>query len=132
MIGPRPIAPARWLVAATVLVLPADVRDRYREEFRTELSELRTLAQMTNAASLLRGSIALRNAIEERTVTVADEHHKDWRCRAGRHHFIAKQDDNPEMRQIIYLQCTRCGKMKDPPEYGPMPPGNALGTIGGA
>jgi hypothetical protein len=131
MIGPRPIAAARWLLAATVLVIPADARDRYREEFRTELSEISPVSQITNAASLLRGSFSLRYALKERTVTFAGNDRMDWRCRIARHHYIAKQDDNPEMRGLIYLECSRCGKPKDPPEYGPMPPGNAWGTIGG-
>jgi hypothetical protein len=47
---------------------------------------------------------------------------KDWRCRAGRHHWIGVQDDNPEMRGQAHLECTRCGKVMDPPSYGPMPP----------
>jgi len=129
MIGPQAIAPARWIVAASILVLPADVRDRYREEFRTELSELGIVAQLWNAASLLIGSVSLRQALRGRTLTVLEGQRKDWRCRIGRHHYIARQDDNPEMRQIIYLQCTRCGKPKDPPTYGPMALGNAVSPM---
>ena len=41
-----------------------------------------------------------------------------WRCRLGRHHYRQVQDDNPEMRGHSYLRCDRCGKPKDPPEYG--------------
>ncbi|HEY5113892.1 MAG TPA: hypothetical protein VIJ00_00055 [Nakamurella sp.] len=45
-----------------------------------------------------------------------------WRCHLGRHHYAVKQDDNPEVRGQQYLECSRCGKKKDPPRYGPMPP----------
>ena len=51
----------------------------------------------------------------------------DWRCHVGRHHYTGKQDDNPEMRGGGYLECTRCGKKKDLPSYGPMPPGAVAG-----
>lgn len=51
---------------------------------------------------------------------------KSWVCKAGRHHWIGVEDDNPEMRGQSYLPCTKCGKRKDPPSYGPMPP-NVLG-----
>ena len=50
------------------------------------------------------------------------EHTGDWRCHFGRHHFLAVVDDNPEVRGQSYLECSRCGKKKDPPSYGPMPP----------
>ena len=49
--------------------------------------------------------------------------HADWRCHLGHHHYLVRQDDNPEMRGQSYLECSRCGKKKDPPSYGPMPPG---------
>ena len=55
---------------------------------------------------------------------------KSWLCRTGRHHWIGVQDDNPEMRGGAYVQCTKCGKRKDPPHYGVMPP-TALGGWGG-
>ena len=29
---------------------------------------------------------------------------KSWLCRAGRHHWIGVEDDNPEMRGQAYLQ----------------------------
>jgi hypothetical protein len=52
--------------------------------------------------------------------------HADWRCHLGRHHYVTKVDDNPEMRGQTYLECVRCGKKNDPPSYGP-PPQTALG-----
>ena len=122
MIGPHPIGPARGLIALTVLVLPGDARDRYREEFRTELSELGALAQIGQAVSLLFGAIPLRQALQEPEVIVTARVKMDWRCRMGRHHYVGVQDDNPEMRGRGFLRCTRCGKPKDPNVYGPMPP----------
>ena len=130
MIGPHPVPPAAGVIALTVLVLPHDARDRYREEFRTELSELGALAQIGQAISLLAGSLALRQALQERDVLVVPQVKTEWRCRLGRHHYVGVQDDNPEMRGQAYLKCTRCGKPKDPPKYGPMPP-TVLGAGGG-
>jgi hypothetical protein len=131
MIGPQPIAPARWLATLTVLVLPADVRDRYREEFRTELSELGRIAQVPQAMSLLVGAIPLRNALNERDIPDSVSDGRDWRCRLGRHRYVLVQDDNPEMRGRGYLQCVRCGKPKDPPSYGP-PSATTIGWAGPA
>jgi hypothetical protein len=56
-------------------------------------------------------------------MTTTNEVHADWRCHIGRHHFVGKQDDNPEMRGGGYLECVRCGKKKDIDSYGPMSPG---------
>ncbi len=88
MIGPHPVGPARGLIALTVLVLPGDARDRYREEFSTELCELRTLGQLGQALTLLVGAIPLRQALQERDVIVTPQVKKDWRCRIGRHHYV--------------------------------------------
>jgi len=60
------------------------------------------------------------------TTTSAD-HHADWRCHLGRHHYQVMQDDNPEMHGQSYLECTRCGKKNDPPSYGQQSPGTAMG-----
>ena len=51
----------------------------------------------------------------------------DVRCRIGRHHYVEVPDDNPEKRgPRTYLECTRCGHVKDRNEYLP---GNPLGRI---
>ena len=131
VIGPRPFVPARWLIALVVVVLPPDVRDRYREEFSTELAELGPISQLTQSGSLLVGSISLRNALTDRDLPDMVAARVDWRCRFGRHRYVVRRDDNPEMRGRRYLRCTRCGKPKDPPSYGVMPP-TALGAGGGA
>jgi len=127
VIGPRPHAPARLLLAVVVLVLPAASRDRYREEFRAELAELGWSSQFFQAGTLLAGSFSLRRALGQVDViedlTVA----KSWRCRLGRHHYLPVQDDNPEMRGRPYLRCDRCDRPKDKKEYKPMPPGGLVG-----
>ncbi len=124
MIGPRPVAPARWLLAVTVVVLPAgEIRDRYREEFRVELCEIGGGRQLYQAGTLLLGAFRLRSALVDRDLPVAAPR-PDWRCRVGRHRYLIVQDDNPEMRGRPYLRCARCGRPKDPPKYGPMPPGS--------
>ena len=133
MIGPQPQPFARILLAVVIRILPAAPRDRYREELRAELAELGWMSQLFQAGTLLIGSFSLRKAlaqvdvIEDLTVT------KSWRCRLGRHHYLPAQDDNPEMRGRAYLRCDRCGKPKDPPEYGAPPPGmfSAGGAVGG-
>jgi hypothetical protein len=130
VIGPKPVLPARWLLAIVVMVLPAAARDRYREEFRTELAEVGVAAQVAQASSLLAGSVALRAALNSRAVPTLGPTRRDWRCRLGRHRYVGKESDNPEMRGIGYLQCIRCGKRKDPPSFGVMP-AVALGRGGG-
>ncbi len=118
--------PARWLLGIVVLVLPSHTRDRYREEFRTELAELSVAAQVAQALSLLAGSVALRAALSSQELPTLGSTRRDWRCRLGRHRYVGRESDNPEMRGVGYLQCVRCGKRKDPPSYGIMPP-TALG-----
>jgi len=130
VIGPRPVLPARWLLGIVVIVLPAHARDRYREEFRTELAELSVAAQVVQAFSLLVGSGALRVALSSREVSTLGNSRRDWRCRLGRHRYVGRDSDNPEMRGVGYLQCIRCGKRRDPPSYGVMP-AVALGRGGG-
>ena len=127
MTGPRPNPVARWLVWPAVQVLPRDHRDRYREEFRTELCELGVPAQLAQAGSLLVGAIPLRNALNERDLPDSVVEKPDWRCRIGRHRYVGQQDDNPEMRGRGYLRCVRCGRPKDPPSFGVMPP-EAIGS----
>ncbi|HEY5113893.1 MAG TPA: hypothetical protein VIJ00_00060 [Nakamurella sp.] len=119
MVGQRPMLAAGGLIALTVLVLPADVRERYREEFRTELAELGGVTQLLQAVSLVGGSLALRSALQDRELPNTIGPGIDWRCRLGRHRYVGRQDDNPEVRGQLFLQCIRCGKRKDPPSYGP-------------
>jgi hypothetical protein len=114
MIGPRPVLPARGLISLTVIVLPRDTRDRYREEFRTELCELRTPAQIVQAAGILACSLQLRRALGDRDVVVTETMKRDWRCRIGRHSYVRRRDDNPEMYGRPYHHCVRCGERFEP------------------
>lgn len=131
----RPVAAARYLVNVTVLVLPSDVRDRYRQEFYTELCELGPVWQVMTAADLMRGSLALRNALRDREVVIARPASTiDWRCRLGRHLYLSHPDDNPEVRGQSVLECTRCGRHEDGPgpvkRLGPAAAGLAFPGIG--
>ena len=44
--------------------------------------------------------------------------HADWRCHLGHHHYLVRQDDNPEMRGRTYERCARCDKPRDRREDG--------------
>jgi len=114
-----------------VLVLPAAARDRYREEFRTEIAEVAVAAQVAQALSLLAGSVALRAALNSHELPTLGSTRRSWRCRLGRHRYVGRESDNPEMRGVGYLECVLCGKKKDPPSYGPPPP-TVIGFSGGA
>jgi len=92
------------------------MRDRYREEFRSELSELRWPAQMWQAGSIVMGAGALRHALMAREVTMTEKAHRDWRCRIGRHAYIGLRDENPELYGRPYQACVRCGIRFEPPE----------------
>lgn len=110
MTGPRPNALARCLVAPAVQVLPRDRRERYREEFRTELCELGGPAQISAAASLLRGSLSLRYALLDRQVAAQSVTRRPISCRFGRHHYVGRRDVAlaKEQHHLSY-RCVRCG-----------------------
>lgn len=115
MIGPRPHAPARWVLAVVVAFLPAPSRDRYREEFRAELAELGWAPQVFQASTLLIGSVSLRKALSGVDVIEELTIRKDWRCRLGRHHYFRIKDDNPEMPERWFLRCAGCQKARELP-----------------
>jgi len=114
MIGPRPILPARGLIALTVVILPMDARDRYREELHTELCELGGATQLGQAIGILVCAVQLRRALNARDVAVTVAARKDWRCRIRRHSYVWRRDDNPEMYGRPYHECLRCGERFEP------------------
>jgi hypothetical protein len=109
MTGPRPNPVARSLVAPAVRVLPRDRRERYREEFRTELCELGAPEQIAVAASLLRGSLSLRYALLDRQVAAAAVGGRPMRCRLGRHHYVGQRDVTLAKEPHLSYRCVRCG-----------------------
>ena len=119
MVGPRPILPARWLIWAVLLILPADARERYREEFRSELAEMGAVAQIYQGCGLLVGSVALRNALTARDVPEVTVAGKTLRCRVGRHRYVLRAEQQSGDARCRLPECVRCGKEMDPPEYGP-------------
>lgn len=58
-------------------------------------------------------------------MTDTDHAKLDWRCHLGRHHYVRRLDDNPEVRGQTVLQCTRCGKHEDGPPVSASGPGAA-------
>jgi hypothetical protein len=56
-------------------------------------------------------------------MTITETRTVDWRCHLGRHHYVRKPDDNPEMHGATYQECTRCGRQEyggpDGPPLGP-------------
>jgi len=56
-------------------------------------------------------------------MTITETRNIDWRCHLGRHHYVRKLDDNPEMQGETYQECTRCGRheygRQDVPPLGP-------------
>ena len=128
-----PTGPASVLVSLSVLTLPPRCRDRYRQEFRAELSCLPFGRQILQATGLLLGSVALRHAVKEEDMSISPEAAKPLACRMGRHHFLLVDDQNPEDRRIHHLECRDCGKVKETgPDYQPSD-GNwlAKGSLGG-
>lgn len=41
---------------------------------------------------------------------------KDWRCRLGRHSYVGRREDNPELHGQPYQVCVRCGVRFEPTE----------------
>ena len=110
MIGPQPIAPARWLVAVAVLALPTDARDRYREEFRTELCELGGPGQVSAAASLLRRCLSLRYALLNGQFAAQVMARRSMRCRLGRHDYTGQRDVDLDKEHHMSYRCRHCGR----------------------
>lgn len=115
-----PTGPASLLVSISVLALPSNCRDRYRDEFRAELCYLPIGRQIPEAAGLLAGAVALRHALKEADVSISAEPVRHLTCRIGRHHYLFIDDQNPEDRRIHHFECRDCGKVKEQgPDYRP-------------
>ncbi len=112
-VGPVP----GLLIRLAVVVLPAEHRTRYEDEFRAELVEVPLPARTAHACSLVVGALPLRRALGDLGPTTVRAPSKAWRCRFGRHRWTMVGDDNPENRKSMHLQCVRCPRTKDIREY---------------
>src|SRR6478672_3573726 len=110
MTGPRPNPVARWLVWPAVQVLPRDHRDRYREEFRTELCELGGPGQVAAAAGLLRGCLSLRYALLNGQFAAQVMARRSMRCRLGRHDYAGQRDVDLDKEHHTSYRCLQCGR----------------------
>ena len=110
MTGPRPNPVARCLLWPAVQVLPRDHRDRYREEFRTELCELGGPGQVAAAASLLRGCLSLRYALLDRRLAAQVTARRSMRCRLGRHDYTGQRDVDLDKEHHMSYRCRHCGR----------------------
>lgn len=115
MTSTRPTRTARVLLNLALRALTLEDQVRYREELTADLCDLARSRQSRFALSALRGSFALRRALnrpdpDEVDVTVAE----NWRCRLRSHHYVARSDPNrsPDgtAQPVYYLECSRCGR----------------------
>lgn len=112
-------APASVLIWLAVRPLPAAYRDRYRDEFRAEVCCLGNRQQVSEAASFLAGSFALRLSLREDAMTNGINTGKAVGCRLGRHHYQMVSGDNDENRKDRHKECRHCGKVKEVDMYQP-------------
>lgn len=106
---PTPLAAA--FIGLSVLPLPANSRDRWRDEYRAEIVELQRTRQIAAAASALAGSLSLRVALKTGSENPAMA--IKLSCRIGFHHYQVVNQDNPENRGDQYRECISCGKIKE-------------------
>lgn len=108
---PTPLAAA--LIAASVLPLPAQCRDRWRDEYRAELVDLPRSHQIIQAASALAGSFSLRSAVMATGSKNDALAIKPWSCRLRHHRYYTVNQDNEENRKYQHRECIHCGKIKE-------------------
>lgn len=104
---------AAALISLSVLPLPAESRDRWRDEYRAEIVGLTRRRQVREAVSALAGCLALRSALRAADATAIAVTATRWPCRFGRHHYRTVNQDNPENRQYRMKECIHCGKIKE-------------------
>jgi len=93
-----------------VQVLPRDHRDRYREEFRTELCELGGPGQVAAAAGLLRGCLSLWYALLNGQSAAQVMARRSMRCRLGRHDYAGQRDVDLDKEHHTSYRCLQCGR----------------------
>ncbi len=120
----RRLQPSRLVKAGVVAAawqLPAQYRSRYRLEFYAELHELPRSSQVRYAWALFLHSWSLALALKEPDRAGAPERvGKDVRCVVGLHRFVRRYaHDADDTGSHSYLECARCGKLRDLPRRPP-------------
>ncbi len=123
-----PAVPARWAVAAVHLAsgaLPAGpARDRYRQEFLSELYDLRRPRQAADTCGVLSRTWALRTALTSPVrpssgdVMTTPTMRRPLLCALNlKHAWVIRSSDDGHR----YRVCRRCGRENNP--TGTLPPG---------
>jgi len=120
----RSAQPTWWAslaVRSAALPLPAEHRNRYRQEFMAELYGMAPPDQLRHAAGVLSRVATLRLALVDpgRHLTKEAAMAKRWRCRFRLHRWQTKRGPTGQP----YRECRYCGAMTWPPD---MP-----GAVGG-
>jgi hypothetical protein len=105
---------ARALLAVAVHLLPSQCRSRYDDEFDAELLSLPRPNRPGYALSILTAAPRLRWEL----LAVLCGGRASLRCWLGKHHD-RQVHPNPDDRDVIALECRRCGRVRDPKQYLP-------------
>ena len=98
---------ASLAVRSASLPLPAEDRDRYRQEFLAELYGMTPAEQLHHATGVLSRAWTLRVALNEpeRLISKEATMAKPWRCRIGMHRWRIERDYQGKR----YRECRHCG-----------------------
>ena len=109
---------ASLAVRSASLPLPAEDRDRYRQEFLAELYGMTPAEQLHHATGVLSRAWTLRVALNEpeRLISKEATMAKPWRCRIGMHRWRIERDYQGKR----YRECRHCGAISG---AGMTPPG---------
>ena len=132
---PAPVAPAWWALAATRLAthaLPAGAaRDRYRQEFLSELYDLRRARQAAYTCGVLSRTWALRTAVTSSVrppsgdVMTTKTLRTPLLCALNlKHAWVIRSTEDGSR----YRVCRRCGRENDPTNT--LAPGIGFGGTG--
>jgi hypothetical protein len=109
----RPSRPAMVALGIAVAQLPAAHRHRYAREFLAELHDVSRPDQLRHALGLAAHAWQLRLALHDVPVTTeGPTMRKPLRCRLHLHHDV-KRYNGEAQPPTQYIQCTRCGRVRD-------------------
>ncbi|GAA1878834.1 hypothetical protein [Lapillicoccus jejuensis] len=97
----------RAACGAAARLLPAEVRERYLDEWRADLAWAPQHEVLPYAVGVLARVLALRAALRE-----DDAPGLPVLCRLHLHREI-EVHDNPEDPQVVSRECCRCGRVRD-------------------